>query len=164
MAKQPADQKGKLGRRRTTTIVDPDPDVWKAALAELTTEMSRREDWTWTHGGCFAFASAFQAAFGGELFGVCRRQTWNDGHGEESDYPVDHALVSYNGKLYDFDGVFDPSAIGEDQVIKAKSDPDVSWFEDDFFDDEGWKRLHEIMARCARGEVDPVVTDAKPGP
>jgi hypothetical protein len=134
----------------------------KAALEELTTEMSRREDWTWTHGGCFAFASAFQAAFGGELFGVCRRQTWNDGHGEESDYPVDHALVSYNGKLYDFDGVFDPSTIREDQTIKAKSDPGVSWFEDDFFDDESWKRLHDIMVQCARGELDPAVADSKP--
>jgi hypothetical protein len=122
-----------------------DPDIWKSRLGHHVDQMrasSGYDTWSWTEGGCFAFASAFQAAFGGELFGVCRVIS-------EDDLPVDHALVELDGVLYDFDGPFDTASIRDDQVIRRHDDDYVCWFEDDFFDDEGWAEIHAVLADCA---------------
>lgn len=124
-----------------------DPAIWTEKLKPFEVELqASHKHWTWTTGGCFAFASAFQAAFGGEFYGVCR--IWEeDGN---IDYPVDHALVLLDGVYYDHDGEFEVSKIGFTQVIKHKDDDLVCWFEDEFFDDAGWTSIHEIMVDCAR--------------
>lgn len=129
----------------------PDPDVWQSALAGLTAEMTGWEKWSWTTGGCFAFADAFQRAFGGELYGVCRPEQHGPDDDPEVDYPVDHAIVLLGGKFYDYEGEFDPSGIKPNQVIKSKADDFVCWFVDDFFDDRQMRLLRRVMRECAAG-------------
>lgn len=121
--------------------------------------MAGQEGWSWTTGGCFAFAEAFQAAFGGELYGVCTKESWDDGDGEEFDYPVGHAIVLFRGKFYDYDGEFDPATIKSHQAVMAKSDDHVSWFVDEFFDDGQMRTLAEIMRQCAMTTRSEVVRD-----
>lgn len=122
------------------------PELWQDRLRPFKIEMQQRnEAWTWTSGGCFAFASAFQAAFGGEFYGVCR--VWEEDG--EIDYPVDHALVLLNGVYYDHSGPFDVTKILPAQVIKHREDDLVGWFEDDFFDDRQWKEIHAILQDCS---------------
>lgn len=123
----------------------PDPALWKERLAPYEAEIRQSfgEDWTWTTGGCFAFAEAFHAAFGGEFYGLCRVE-----EGVE-DFAVDHALVMLDDVLYDHDGPFDTSKIRTDQVIKHRDEDYVFWFEDDFFHDEGWEAIHIVLRECA---------------
>lgn len=122
-----------------------DPEIWKARLAHHVAPMNEGYpfgEWTWTTGGCFAFAEAFHAAFGGEFYGVCRVT-------DDEDLPVDHALVKLGSVYYDHDGPFDVSKIAADQVVRHRDDDYVCWFEDDFFDDEGWAEIHAVLADCA---------------
>ena len=137
---------------KKSPIHPPDPELWQVALAPLTAEMKDLDGWSWTRGGCFAFAEAFQKAFGGELYGVCGKETWDDGDGEQFDYPVDHAIVLFGGKFYDYEGEFDPTKILKRHTIRAKCDDHVSWFVDDFFDDRQMRFLRRVMRRCAAGE------------
>jgi hypothetical protein len=119
---------------------------WQSKLAPLQVKLDRQyEGWTWTTGGCFAFASAFQSAFGGEFYGVCRPSVENG----MTDYPVDHALVKLGDVFYDHDGPYDPESILEGQVIMSRDDDYVCWFEDDFLGDRQWKKVHEVLKGCA---------------
>lgn len=129
----------------------PEPltaDLWRDLLRPFEKEQQKGyfgKSWTWTSGGCFAFASAFQAAFGGEFYGVCRVSPDDC----EPELPVDHALVFYEGQLYDHEGVFDVSSLKPNQVLKERGDHYVFWFEDEFFGDEDWAAIHAIMRECA---------------
>ena len=121
-----------------------DPKIWQQKLAPLTKKMMsewKDSNWSWTTGGCFAFAEAFQKAFGGQLYGVCRIYTENG----ETDYPVDHALVKLNGQFYDYNGIYNRKTVKKNQVIKAASEDGVGWFEDDFLDDKQMSFLFKTM-------------------
>lgn len=134
-----------------------DPALWKDLLRPLEEEQQdgyHGLNWTWTTGGCFAFAEAFQAAFGGEFYGVCRVSE----EAGDPDLPVDHALVMLDGVLYDHDGVFDPAGIKANQTIRHRDDDYVCWFEDDFFDDEGMEAIHAVLEQCAASRAVSNVT------
>lgn len=125
-----------------------DSDLWRDQLRQI--EIDQQDgyhgtDWTWTTGGCFAFAEAFQEAFGGEYYGVCRVMD-DDG---VPDLPVDHALVLLDGVYYDHNGPFDPARIANNQVIRHRDDDYVCWFEDDFLDDEQFDTLKAVLVSCA---------------
>lgn len=121
---------------------------WQSALSDLTQQLVKANadlvEWSWTNGGCFAFAAAFSKVFGGELFGVCRPET-TDGY---TDYPVGHAIVKLNGTFYDYNGAFNVASVVTPDVIKAKTDEDVAWFDDYFLDEQQTKKLHHILKRC----------------
>lgn len=141
-----------------------DATLWRARLAPYEAELqeSYGTRWTWVTGGCFAFAEAFQKAFGGEFYGVCRISE-EDG---VPDLAVDHALVMLDGVLYDHEGPYDLAAIKSDQVLKHRDDDYVCWFEDDFFDDEGWEGIHAVLSECAaeiQGETRSGTPTARPG-
>lgn len=124
------------------------PSAWQSALSDLTQQLVEANadlvEWSWTNGGCFAFAAAFSKVFGGELYGVCKPET-TEGY---TDYPVGHALVKLNGVFYDYNGVFDTAAVAAPEVIKAKSDDDVAWFDDYFLDEQQTKKLRQILKSC----------------
>jgi hypothetical protein len=123
-----------------------DPDLWKERLHPFEVEMRRHnEAWSWTSGGCFAFASAFQAAFGGEFYGVCR--IWEEDG--EIDFPVDHALVLLDGVYYDHSGAFDVTKLLPSQVVKHRDDDLVCWFEDDFFDERQLQEINAVLLDCS---------------
>lgn len=138
-----------------------DPSLWISKLHPLELlqqeESGYGEKWTWTAGGCFAFAEAFQAAFGGDFHGVCRVCT-DDGF---TDYPVDHALVMLDGILYDHDGPYDIGRLQPDQVIRHRDDDYVCWFEDDFFDDDQFEEIHSILRECAAAYAGTAVLSRK---
>lgn len=139
-------------RPTTQTSECINPDLWKNRLRPLEVEQQQGyydTDWTWTTGGCFAFAEAFQEAFGGEFYGVCRVSEEDD----DPDLPVDHALVLHDGIFYDHDGSFDPLKILDNQVIRHRDDDYVFWFEDDFFDDDQFEVLKAVLRDCAENHV-----------
>jgi hypothetical protein len=130
-------------------MAQPDPSTWKGPLMRIASQIRRvHRGWTWTKGGCFAFAEAFHKAFGGELYGVCR----HDLRGK--DWPVDHAVVRLGGKFWDFDGSHTARALLKrygirGSAIKSEADEDVHWFTDDFLNDSQWSELQSVMAAAA---------------
>lgn len=135
---------------QSQTVEPIDPVLWKERLRPI--ELDQQQgyygtNWTWTTGGCFAFAEAFQEAFGGDFYGICRIGEDDD----DPDLPVDHALVMLDGVLYDHDGPYDPTKIMSNQVIRHRDDDYVFWFEDDFLDDEEFALLKEVLRDCAAG-------------
>lgn len=127
----------------------PNPEHWKKALEPLTKQLYREyrdREWTWTTGGCFAFAEAFQAAYGGELYGVCSQE----GSGDDMDFPVEHAIIKLGGKFYDYNGIFDIGSVKPPYMIKSRDDDYVFWFEDDFLNDKQWKKLFDTMKLIAK--------------
>lgn len=128
--------------------------AWHAPLRGLTrrtTAAWRDRGWSWTTGGCFAFAEAFKAAFGGDEFGICSRDA------AEGDYPVEHAVVRVGDDFFDYSGRLDIEAemaaltarTGREMFLKRRDDDGVFWFEDDFLDDKDMARLHDVLAACA---------------
>lgn len=133
-----------------------DPLCWQNQLVRLAAPIRKRyADWTWTKGGCFAFAEAFQKAFGGVLYGVCEYDP--DG----KDWPVNHAVVRLHDHFFDFEGPHDEAELLRQYKSKRKTknavlpnnNENVFWFEDDFLNDEQWTKLHEILLACAVGST-----------
>jgi len=61
-------------------------------------------DWSWTSGGCFAFAEALvKAIIGAELWAVGQFQGY--------DWATQHAFVCVDAKFYDADGLTDREAL-----------------------------------------------------
>ena len=126
--------------------------AWHAPLSDLTGELTEtwaHRHWSWTTGGCFAFSSAFLAAFGGEEYGLCSQDP-------EGDFPVEHAVVRLGDAYYDYNGLLDVEAemdalarrTGRALTLKPRGEEGVFWFEDDFMDDEEMERLHATLAEC----------------
>jgi hypothetical protein len=65
----------------------------------------KHPDWSWTQGGCFAFAEALKKAFGAELWVVAQK--------EDEDWASQHAFVRYEGKFYDATG-----EVTEEQLLE----------------------------------------------
>lgn len=129
--------------------------AWHGALEELTANLVREwknQEWTWTSGGCFAFAEVFAGTFGGEEYGICSFE--DDEHG--GDYPVEHAVVKLGDAFYDYKGRLNIEAemtalselTGRKMYLKPRSDPKVFWFEDDFLDDDDFDVLRRALAAC----------------
>lgn len=53
----------------TLAAKTPIPVKWQKTLSPLLSELQREHgrSWSWTKGGCFAFADAFRNVFGGEF-------------------------------------------------------------------------------------------------
>jgi hypothetical protein len=130
---------------------------WVNLLAPLTTELETEwsdHDWTWTAGGCFAFAENLKKAYGGQLWALSRLCDYGDG---QKDWGADHAVVFVNGHYYDFNGVFDPvsfKAMLDADDAKRGEGPferkmlpkhQAGWFEDEFLDDEQWAGLLRVL-------------------
>ena len=126
---------------------------WVSVLAPMTAELGTWGNWSWTTGGCFAFADRLQKAYGGQLWCVARYDPEGD------DWGAEHAVVRIGGVFYDFNGVFDPETYmamlakanrkkGKDpyhREMKRKGSPGLMWFEDEFLDDKQWKQLLIVL-------------------
>jgi len=136
-----------------------EPPAWHDSLADLTRNLTKAwesQQWTWTTGGCFAFAEVFAETYGGEEFGICSFEAdeQNEEHG--GDYPVEHAVVKVGDAFYDYRGRLDIDAemaaytasTGRRMFLKPKTDPAVFWFEDDFLDDDDFEALRRGLASC----------------
>jgi len=105
-------------------------------------------DWSWTQGGCYAFADALSKAHNGELWGFC---AFDDFSG---DFPVHHAVVKIGGQFFDYSGVLDVQQYAKDlenetgDVIELRSKDDelVYWFTDDCLSDQQMKRLNDAFS------------------
>src|SRR4051812_15744608 len=87
--------------------------AWLGALADLTEKLVREwknQDWTWTTGGCFAFAEVFAGTFGGEEYGICSFEADEQDEVHGGDYPVEHAVVKVGDAFYDYKGRLDIDA------------------------------------------------------
>ena len=123
---------------------------WVPALAKLTRELSG-DGWTWTTGGCFAFAEQLQKAYGGKLWGVARLDPDFD------EWDTEHAVVAINGVYYDFGGVFDPVSYMAKLARNDKKHGNgpyrremrpknkAGWFEDEFLDDRQMRDLLIVL-------------------
>lgn len=120
---------------------------WVEALAPISKELVR-DDWTWTRGGCWAFAAALKAAIGGTLCGICEQD-------EDGFWATNHALVKKNGRYYDYTGVVDPEKAcaelarerGTPQRLMCTRHNGFEVYDDEFLDDEQWDFLHKVLRR-----------------
>lgn len=120
------------------------------SLAERVREQCEEPDWSWTEGGCFAFAEALATAHKGELWGFCAYDT----HGD--DYPVHHAVVKVSDRFYDCTGMIDPAAcaaeisakVGEVVELRCRDDEQVYWFTDDFLTPAESKELSAALRKA----------------
>ena len=103
--------------------------------------------WDWDSGGCFAFAELFQKVFGGECYGIGFLF-----EGDEEDFVTEHAIVLYEGYLFDAKGLVNINEwIAKDtQFIKHKDEEFVSWFSDDYFSDEERIEIEDILRGLKR--------------
>ena len=126
-------------------VAAPTPEqiaAWQEALAPLQDKLRAEHGdfWTWTTGGCFAFAEAFQRAFGGELWGDCRYDT------QGKDWPVDHAVVKIGDAFYDHDGLFEPPKGSRTRRMLPESDDRIAWFRDEFLSEADMKLLKKTLS------------------
>lgn len=120
---------------------------WVGPLKPLTKRIKGNwgNRWTWTEGGCFAFAEIFHEVYGGEFWGVC-----SDPDGED-DYAVEHAMVKVNGLFYDFTGVVDVEKymkkLSKENGRELKLLPrhEAFWFEDEYLDDDDLEYLRDVL-------------------
>jgi hypothetical protein len=123
---------------------------WIKPLTPLTKKLVDGGDWSWTNGGCFAFAEAFHEVFGGEPWGICS-EFEEEG---DFDYPVEHAMVKVGNQFFDFNGVVDfeeyaqrlAASTGRKIRLKAASEAGVFWFEDEYLDDEDMVFLRKVLS------------------
>lgn len=124
---------------------------WVSVLTPMTKKLNTWLDgsWSWTAGGCSAFADRLQKAYGGQQWCVARYDP--DG----PDWAADHAVVRIGGAFYDFSGVFNPdnyiAALAKQEqtkgktphrrAMKRKGSPGLYWFDDQYLDDTQWKQL-----------------------
>ena len=125
---------------------------WVDVLAPMTAELWS-DGWSWTEGGCFAFADRMQKAYGGQQWCVARFDP------EEKDWAAEHAVVKIGGVYYEFHGVFDPQTYVAmltrkdkkaskgpyQREMKRKGSPGLFWFEDENLDDTQWKQLLMVL-------------------
>lgn len=144
-----------MPKRKTKPALPPlgDKPYWTEALAVIEREVQVEfDDWTWTAGGCFAFAEAFQACFGGVLYGICAYDE------QSGDYPVHHAVIELQGVYYDARGTIDLAAVirecetstGQECELKPKTDDDVFWFDDEYLDDSQMQALSAALQAAPR--------------
>lgn len=137
-------------------------------LAPLTAALQALHgpEWSWTSGGCFAFAETYAEFFGAELWGVCR-------HDEAAgDFPVDHALVrvqmaqGQEAVYIDATGIVDVTKLEIGQQLLTKDDEGVFWFEDDFLDDDHLRQLRDILSQAGPwpGSVTPAPKSRRRAP
>jgi len=138
--------------------------TWHNALAGLTKNLTKawkNQGWTWTAGGCFAFAEVFAETFDGEEYGICSFEPDEQDEVNGGDYPVEHAVVKVGDAYYDYKGRLDivaemaalEASTGRRMFLKAKTDPAVFWFEDDFLDDADFEELRRGLSACVPGQV-----------
>jgi hypothetical protein len=128
------------------TITTKTVAKWQQELRSLTADLkkSHGKTWSWTSGGCFAFADAFVKTFGGKKKGVASHDV------QSGDFPVEHAFVELNGVKYDYSGVFEPK-LKKNQKIVTEEDPEAFWFEDDFLSDAQLKHLTLSLKNAKKG-------------
>lgn len=135
------------GKRKLPGRVGETP-FWVKPMAPMTKKLGLGQ---WNEGGCFAFAEVLAKSFGGKLWGICSRQTDEDG---ATDFPVEHAIVKIAGRFYDYRGLLDvelemrtmEAKNGRKLFLKPASNPSVFWFEDEFLDDDDFAKLANILS------------------